>query len=159
MVCVTLFYTLWIFMEQNPKAAWIYNQPSLLQKNSNTAIPKDETFTEDRSGSRAVDKTTGRDAIRTLHSLNAQFIFHFFLLLLCWRYIVTFTKVLTMYHSSIYPLHHSPLSPPFPIPGIVSICLIFPLTCMVHNIGTTLPSYSLSPPPPPTGTNPPVCSI
>jgi hypothetical protein len=37
--------------------------------------------------------------------------FHYFLKLLCWGYIVTFTKVLTMYHSWIHPLHHSSLSP------------------------------------------------
>jgi hypothetical protein len=30
---------------------------------------------------------------------------------LYWGYIVTFTKVLTIYHSWIYPICHSPLSP------------------------------------------------
>jgi hypothetical protein len=43
------------------------------------------------------------------------FIFHLtlFFLLLCWRYILIFTKVLTIYqkyHIWIHPLHHSPLS-------------------------------------------------
>jgi hypothetical protein len=40
--------------------------------------------------------------------------FLFFLIiifLLYWGYIVTFAKVLTVYHSWIYLLHHSPLSP------------------------------------------------
>jgi hypothetical protein len=32
----------------------------------------------------------------------------YFLLLLFWGYIVTFTKVLTLYHSWIHPLHYSP---------------------------------------------------
>jgi hypothetical protein len=41
-------------------------------------------------------------------------------------YIVTFTKVLTIYHSWIYPLYHSPLSYTLPIPGMFSICFIFP---------------------------------
>jgi hypothetical protein len=34
----------------------------------------------------------------------------FFIIILYWGYIVTFTKALTVYHSLIYPLHHSPLS-------------------------------------------------
>jgi hypothetical protein len=37
--------------------------------------------------------------------------------LLYWGYNVTFT-VLTIYHTWIHPLHHSPWSPS-PIPGIV----------------------------------------
>jgi hypothetical protein len=41
--------------------------------------------------------------------------FLFFFLLLCWGYIVAFSKVLTIYqiyHNWIYyPFHHSPLSP------------------------------------------------
>jgi hypothetical protein len=54
------------------------------------------------------------------------------LLLLCWGYIVAFTNILT-----IYQIHHSWIHPlsflfilPFPIPGIVLTCLIFPLTYM-----------------------------
>jgi hypothetical protein len=50
--------------------------------------------------------------------------------LLYWGHIVTFTKVLTIYHSWIHPLHHSPLFPPPPIPGIVSKGLTFPFTYM-----------------------------
>jgi hypothetical protein len=34
---------------------------------------------------------------------------------LYWEYIVTFTKVLTIYHNWIHPLHHSHLSSPPPI--------------------------------------------
>jgi hypothetical protein len=44
---------------------------------------------------------------------------------------VTFTNVFTInqiYHAWIHPLHHSPLSSPPPIPGIVSTDLIFPFT-------------------------------
>jgi hypothetical protein len=41
---------------------------------------------------------------------------------LYWEYIVTFTKVLTIYHNWIHPLHHSPLSP-LPIPGIDEVIL------------------------------------
>jgi hypothetical protein len=48
--------------------------------------------------------------------------------LLYWGYIVTFTKVLTIHHSWIHPLHHSPLSPPSLIPRIVSTGLIFPFS-------------------------------
>jgi hypothetical protein len=51
------------------------------------------------------------------------------ILLLYWRYIVTFTKVLTKYHSWINALHHSPLFL-VPILGIVSICLTFLFSCM-----------------------------
>jgi hypothetical protein len=39
------------------------------------------------------------------------FLIFVIILLLHWGYIVTFTKVLTIYHSWIYPLYHSPLSP------------------------------------------------
>jgi hypothetical protein len=52
-------------------------------------------------------------------------------LLLCCGYIVASTKVLIIcqiYHTWIYPLHHSPLSLPTPILGIVSTGLIFPFT-------------------------------
>jgi hypothetical protein len=44
---------------------------------------------------------------------------------------VTFTKFLTIYHSWIHPLHHSPLS----IPGIVSTCQHF--HTWLYNISTT----------------------
>jgi hypothetical protein len=50
--------------------------------------------------------------------------------LLYWGYIVTFIKVLTIYHSWLHLLHHSLLSPPSPIPGIVSTGLIFPFSWM-----------------------------
>jgi hypothetical protein len=74
-------------------------------------------------------------------------------LLLYLGYIVTFTKVLTIYHSWIHPLHRSPLSPP-PIPGIVSAGLIFHFHIWVHNIPTIFTSYTLSLYPPPlTGAN------
>jgi hypothetical protein len=39
------------------------------------------------------------------------FFFLIIVLLLYWVYIVTFTKVVIVFHSWIYPLHHSPLSP------------------------------------------------
>jgi hypothetical protein len=55
-------------------------------------------------------------------------IFYYHIIVL--GHIVTFTKVVTIYHSLIHYLHHSPLLPPFPIPGIVSTCLIFPFSCM-----------------------------
>jgi hypothetical protein len=45
------------------------------------------------------------------HPTSTSCIF-FKLLLLYWMYIVTFTEVLTIYHSWVRPLHHSPLSPP-----------------------------------------------
>jgi hypothetical protein len=49
------------------------------------------------------------------------------IVLLYLRYNVTFTKVLTMYHSFVNPLHHSPLSPNF-ISRIDSTGLIFPFS-------------------------------
>jgi hypothetical protein len=49
----------------------------------------------------------------------------FFLLFLYWGYIVTFTEVLTIYHSCIH-LYIILLYPSCPIPGIVSTGLIFP---------------------------------
>jgi hypothetical protein len=75
--------------------------------------------------------------------------------LLCWGYVVTFTKLL---HYII--LEFTPsiilLYPPLPIPRIVSPGLIFPLTHMstecLHHIHPPIPfPYILSPP---TGTNP-----
>jgi hypothetical protein len=47
--------------------------------------------------------------------------------------IVTFTKVLTIYHSWIHPPPFSFILPP-PIPGIVSAQLIFHFHSWVHNI-------------------------
>jgi hypothetical protein len=90
-----------------------------------------------------------------LNFLHSSFLYTLFLLLLYWGHIVTFTKVLIIYHSWIYPLHHSPLSP-LPIPGTVSTGLIFPFSYMlytyVHHIHPPTPfPYIL---PPPTGTNP-----
>jgi hypothetical protein len=43
--------------------------------------------------------------------LSCFFTFHLFIiiLLLYWGYNVTFTNVLTIQHSQIHPLHHSPL--------------------------------------------------
>jgi hypothetical protein len=83
--------------------------------------------------------------------LNLYFLIYF--LLLCsflWGSIVTFTKVDRIYHSWIYPLHHSSLSPCPHSTGI-----IFPFSYMRHNISTIFTSYTLSLcPPPPTGTNP-----
>jgi hypothetical protein len=50
---------------------------------------------------------------------------YIFKLLLYWGYTVTFTKVFTIHHSWIHPLHHSPLFLLLPIPGIVSTTQIF----------------------------------
>jgi hypothetical protein len=52
-------------------------------------------------------------------------------------YIVAFTKVLSMYqiyYTWIYSLHHSPLSTPPLIPGIVSTGTIFAFTDMCTHI-------------------------
>jgi hypothetical protein len=38
-------------------------------------------------------------------------IFKILFIILCWGYIVTFTKILTIYCNWIHPLHHFPLSP------------------------------------------------
>jgi hypothetical protein len=57
-------------------------------------------------------------------------LFFIFLVFQFWGYIVTFTKVLTIYHSWIHPLNHSPLSPPPPIPVIASTGFIFSFTYM-----------------------------
>jgi hypothetical protein len=92
-----------------------------------------------------------------------------FLKLLYWRYIVEFTKILTMYliyHSWIHLLHHSPLFPS-PTPGIVSTGVIFPLTFMCiqyfHHIHppTTFPHILplLLVPTPQTGPVLPSCSL
>jgi hypothetical protein len=82
-------------------------------------------------------------------------------------YIVAFTNILTIcqiYHTSIQPLHHSPLSLPlhhswnrfnkYHFSIYIHVCIVFALCS---------PSYTLSPPP--TGTNPlegpvlPSCSL
>jgi hypothetical protein len=48
--------------------------------------------------------------------------------------LLLFTKVLTIYHSWIHPLHHSPLSLSPPNPGIVSPYLIFPLEIILCSV-------------------------
>jgi hypothetical protein len=77
-----------------------------------------------------------------------------FLLLLCWGYIEAFIKILTIYHSQIHMLHHSPLSC-LPRSWIVSIGLIFPFTYMcthylyhIH-LPTPSPHWHTSSPLPP----------
>jgi hypothetical protein len=74
-----------------------------------------------------------------------------------WEYTVAFIKVLTIhqiYHSWIHPLHHSPLTLPFPIPGAVLTGLIFPFTYMwiqyLHYINP--PTHFIYIIPPPTST-------
>jgi hypothetical protein len=81
---------------------------------------------------------------------------------------VTFTKVLTIYqiyHTWIHPLHHSPSSPPAPIPWIVSIGIIFLFICMctqylhhTHLLTSFLPPHWCQPLPPQAGPVPPSCS-
>jgi hypothetical protein len=56
-------------------------------------------------------------------------LFIYFSLLYC-RYIVIFTKVLTIFHTWIHPLRHSPSSHPAPLPGIVWTGIIFPFAYM-----------------------------
>jgi hypothetical protein len=73
-----------------------------------------------------------------------------------WGYIVASTQVLTIeqiYHTRIHPLHHSPLSYPPPITGIVSTGIIFPFTytCTQHYIYPPISFPHLFPLP--TGTN------
>jgi hypothetical protein len=72
----------------------------------------------------------------------------YFLLLLFWVYIVTFTKFLTIYHSWIYSFFYSPSSP-HPIPGIVSTGLIFVFTYICtqywHHILPPTPSPYILP--------------
>jgi hypothetical protein len=63
----------------------------------------------------------------------------FFLLLSCWGYIVTFSKVLTMYqiyHSWIQPLYHSPLSPLTLFLEYFQQVSLFHLHTCVHSIRT-----------------------
>jgi hypothetical protein len=68
-------------------------------------------------------------------------------LLLYWGYIVTFKKVLAIYHIWIRSFHHSSLSS-LPIPGIVSTgTIILHLHTCVHNIYTIftlLPTFLIS---------------
>jgi hypothetical protein len=90
---------------------------------------------------------------------NDSFLFfiNFFIIML---YIVAFAEVYTIYqiyHTRIHPLNHSPLFLSPPIPGIVSIGLIFLFTYMyaqyLHHVHPPTPfSYIL---PPPTATTPP----
>jgi hypothetical protein len=44
---------------------------------------------------------------------RSLFLLFFIILLLYWGYVVTFAKVLRIYHGWIHPLHHSTLSPHF----------------------------------------------
>jgi hypothetical protein len=75
-------------------------------------------------------------------------IFYYHIIVSLEGYIVTFTKVLAIYHSWINPLHHSPLSS-FPMPGIVSVGLIFSIYIYVYTVfalyspSNTLSLYSL----------------
>jgi archaellum biogenesis protein FlaJ (TadC family) len=67
-----------------------------------------------------IESTTFSFILSFFHSFFLLFVI---LLLLYWGYIVTFTKVLTIYHSWIHSLHHSPL----PLSPII-LLLIFTLT-------------------------------
>jgi hypothetical protein len=79
------------------------------------------------------------------HSYWSNCYFHYLLFFNCaeWGYTVACTKVLTIYqvyHTWIHPLHHSFLSPPSSVPGIVSTGLIFsfaymctPYLCYIHS--------------------------
>jgi hypothetical protein len=85
------------------------------------------------------------------------FIYLFIYLLLCWGYIVTFTKDLTKYqicHTWIHP--SIILILPSPIPGIVSAGLIFPFINMctqnLYHIHTPIPLPHIFPPPTDTNT-------
>jgi hypothetical protein len=72
-----------------------------------------------------------------------------------WGYTVTFTKVLTIYHSWILPLHHFHLFTTLflPISGTISTGLLFPLTDIIlHHIQP--PSTFPICPAPHTATNP-----
>jgi hypothetical protein len=64
---------------------------------------------------------------------------------------VTFTKVPTIYHSWVYPFHHSPLFPSTPVSSIVSTGLIFPFsytnTWYFHHIHSPTPFSCILPPP------------
>jgi hypothetical protein len=56
--------------------------------------------------------THGKACIQGLEKLTPPFFLIFIIILLLYRgYIVTFTKVLTIYLCQIHPLHHSPLLP------------------------------------------------
>jgi hypothetical protein len=75
-----------------------------------------------------------------------------------WGYVVSLTKVLVSFQ--IYLLEFTPstilLYPPLPIPGIVSIIIIFPFRFVCTHIFTIVTFHTLSPHPPPlTGTTPP----
>jgi hypothetical protein len=64
---------------------------------------------------------------------------------LYWGYIVIFTQVLTVYHSLIHPLHHSPL---FPCPNPWNSFNRCHFSTYIHTytvFAPYLPSYTLSP--------------
>jgi hypothetical protein len=73
-----------------------------------------------------------------------------FFLLLYWRCIVTFTTVLTMYHSQIHLLHHSPLYPLHHSWKNFSRSHFFDFHTWIQNISII---FTLLHPFPPTGTN------
>jgi hypothetical protein len=65
---------------------------------------------------------------------------NFFIMFFNWGCIVTFTKILTIYHSWIHALHHSPLSPSS-TPEIVSHFSAFIHQCikfLLHSASFTL---------------------
>jgi hypothetical protein len=82
------------------------------------------------------------------------YLFFIIILLLYWGYIVTFTKVLTIYHSWIRTLHYSPLSP---APHSWYSFNRSRFSVFIHeNIFLPYsPSYTLSLYTVPAGTNPP----
>jgi hypothetical protein len=70
-----------------------------------------------------------------------------------WGYIVAFIKALIIYqiyHIWIHLLHHSSLFPPFPIPKIVAIIILFHFYTCAHSIVLYSPSQTISPPLPPS---------
>jgi hypothetical protein len=95
------------------------------------------------------------------HFIHFLLVYLLFIIITWWGYIVAFTEVLTtyrIYHIWNYPFHHSHLSPPPSIPGIVSPGIIFHFHTYIHSICTiftytcTFPTSSplpLVPTPPP----------
>jgi hypothetical protein len=60
------------------------------------------------------DGRSGGEVLSVFIYLGVLYILFFSTFLLCWGYIVAFTKVLTIYqihHTWIHPLHHFPLFP------------------------------------------------
>jgi hypothetical protein len=74
----------------------------------------------------------------SFHFFFLSFFFEVTILLLYWGYIVTFTKVLTIFHSLIHSLQHSLLSPsPYFSPISVSTVPIFPFSYVSTYFSTT----------------------